>query len=310
LQAREFEITAVTGRVASAEASWKSMCERAAAYFELAKPRVLTMVLITTLAGFYMGSGNRFGLALALRLIVGTAFAAGGTLALNEYTERDTDARMERTRHRPIPSGRLQPLEALIFGIVTTAAGILYLWTNVNPLSAIVTGTITGLYLGAYTPMKRFTWLCHATGAVPGALPPVIGWVAARNGLGSEPLVFFGIMFLWQLPHSLSIARLYQRDYARAGIRMLPEPGRYGDPANSLMLAATSALLVLGLLPAVMSFAGLCYVPVALVLGIMMLFYCVRLVLSGPTIAAAQRLMKVSIVYLPAILLAMVLDKI
>lgn len=137
----------VTQRAAS------SVSEYAAAYFELAKPRVLTMVLITTLAGFYMGSDERFGFAPALRVIVGTALAAGGTLALNEYTERDTDARMERTRHRPLPSGRLQPMEALIFGLATGAAGIFYLWVEVNPLSAIVTGAITALYLGAYTPM-------------------------------------------------------------------------------------------------------------------------------------------------------------
>ena len=287
-----------------------SVSEYATAYFELAKPRVLTMVLITTLAGFYMGSGERFGFVLALNVIIGTALAAGGTLALNEYTERDTDARMERTRHRPLPSGRLRPIDALIFGVVTAVAGILYLWAKVNPLSAIVTGTVAALYLGAYTPMKRFTWLCHVIGAVPGALPPVIGWAAARNGLGGEPLVLFAIMFLWQLPHSLSIARLYQRDYACAGIHMLPEPGRYGDPANSLTIAAASALLVVGMLPALMRFAGLFYLSVAIVLGAVLLFHCLRLVLGGPTSAAAQRVMKVSLVYLPVVLLAMVLDKV
>ena len=206
---------------------------------------------------------------------------------------------MERTRHRPLPSGRLRPIEALIFGVVTAVAGIFYLWVEVNPLSAIVTGTIAALYLGAYTPMKRITWLCHVIGAVPGALPPVIGWAAARNGVGGEPLVLFAIMFLWQLPHSLSIARLYQRDYARAGIRMLPQPGRYGDPANSLMIAAAAALLVVGMLPALMRFAGLFYVPVALVLGALLLFHCLRLVLGRPTIAAAQYMLKAYTYYKP-----------
>ncbi len=286
-----------------------TVSEYAAAYFELAKPRVLTMVLVTTLAGFYMGSDEQFGFAPALRIIVGTALAAGGTLALNEYAERDTDARMERTRHRPLPSGRLRPIEALIFGVVTAVAGIFYLWVEVNPLSAMVTAAITALYLGAYTPMKRITWLCHVIGAVPGALPPVIGWAAARNALGGEPLVLFAIMFLWQLPHSLSIARLYQRDYARAGIRMLPQPGRYSDPANLLMIAAAAALLVVGMLPALMRFAGLFYVPVALVLGAVLLFHCLRLVLERPTIAAAQRVMKFSLLYLPVVLLVMVVDK-
>jgi heme o synthase len=287
-----------------------SVSEYAAAYLELAKPRVLTMVLIATLAGFYMGSGEQFEFVAALNVVIGTALAAGGTLALNEYAERDTDARMERTRHRPLPSGRLRPIDALIFGVVTGVAGLLYLWAKVNPLSAIVTGTIAALYLGAYTPMKRFTWLCQVIGAVPGALPPVIGWAAARNGLGVEPLILFAIMFLWQLPHSLSIARLYERDYARAGIRMLPERGRYGDPANLLMIAAASALLGVGMLPAVMRFAGLLYVSVAIVLGAMLVFHSMRLVLGGPTSAAALRVMKVSLVYLPVVLLAMVLDKV
>ncbi len=287
-----------------------SLSEYATAYFELAKPRVLTMVLIATLAGFYMGSGERFGFMPALNVIIGTALAASGTLALNEYTERDTDARMQRTRHRPLPSGRLRPIDALIFGVLTAVAGFLYLWVKVNPLSAMVTGTVAALYLGAYTPMKRFSWLCHVVGAVPGALPPVIGWAAARNSLGGEPLILFAIMFLWQLPHSLSIARLYQRDYARAGMHMLPEPGRFGDPANSLTIAAASALLVVGMLPALMRFAGLLYVPVAIVLGAVLLFHCLRLVLGGATSAAALRVMKVSLVYLPLVLLAMVLDKV
>jgi len=287
-----------------------SVGEYAVAYFELAKPRVLTMVLITTLAGFYMGSGEQFGFVMALNLIIGTALAAGGTLALNEYAERDTDAQMERTRHRPLPSGRLRPIDALIFGVVTAVAGILYLWARVNPLSAMVTGTIAALYLGVYTPMKRLTWLCQVIGAVPGALPPVIGWAAARNGLGGEPLILFAIMFLWQLPHSLSIARLYQRDYARAGIRMLPEPGRYGDPANLLTIVAAVALLLVGMLPALMRFTGLLYVPVAVVLGAVMLFHCLRLMQGGPASTAALRVMKISLVYLPVVLLAMVLDKV
>lgn len=282
----------------------------AIAYFELAKPRVLTMVLITTLAGFYMGSGEQFVFLLALNLTIGTALAAGGTLALNEYVERDTDSRMERTRHRPLPSGRLRPTDALIFGVVTAVTGFLFLWAKVNPLSAVVTGTIAALYLGAYTPMKRFTWLCHVIGAVPGALPPVIGWAAARNGLGGEPLILFAIMFLWQLPHSLSIARLYQRDYARAGIRMLPEPGRWGDPANSVTIAAASALLLVGMLPALMKFAGLVYLAVAIVLGAVLLFHCLRFVLGGSASTAALRVMKVSLVYLPVVLLVMVLDKV
>jgi protoheme IX farnesyltransferase len=276
----------------------------------LTKPRVLLMVLITTLAGFYMGSGAGFDFLIALNALAGTAFAAGGTLALNQYFERDTDAMMDRTRNRPVPSGRLRPIEALIFGLVTTAAGWGYLWVAVNPLSAAVTATITVLYLGAYTPMKRVSWLCHAVGAVPGALPPVIGWAAARGSLAAEPFVLFGIMFLWQLPHSLSIARLYQKDYARAGIRLLPKDGAYGNPANTLMLAASVMLVLIGMLPTVMGFAGEVYLFVAIALGAAMLFFGIRLALTPATASAARRVMMASLVYLPTVLLVMVLDKV
>lgn len=193
----------MNSEAATIESAFGAARERMTGYYELTKPRVLLMVLITALAGFYMGSGAEFEFALALKVMAGVALAAGGTLALNQYIERDTDAMMERTRNRPLPAGRLRPLEALVFGLITTAAGIAYLWDAVNPLAAAVTGAITVLYLAAYTPMKRYSWMCHVVGAVPGALPPVIGWAAARGSLAAEPMVLFGIMFLWQLPHSL-----------------------------------------------------------------------------------------------------------
>ncbi|HJU29636.1 MAG TPA: protoheme IX farnesyltransferase, partial [Candidatus Binataceae bacterium] len=173
----------MNSEIVTAEPRFAFSRERAASYFELTKPRVLTMVLITTLAGFYMGSGSGFEYETALKALVGTALAAGGTLALNEFFERDTDAKMDRTRGRPLPSGRLRPIEALIFGLAILVVGIAYLWFTVNPLSAVVTSAITVSYLGAYTPMKRYSWMCHIVGAVPGALPPVIGWAAARGSL-------------------------------------------------------------------------------------------------------------------------------
>jgi protoheme IX farnesyltransferase len=187
----------VNSSIATAETRFAFARGRAAGYYELTKPRVLTMVLITTLAGFYMGSGAEFDYAIALKVLVGTALAAGGTLALNEFFERDTDAKMDRTRGRPLPSGRLLPFEALIFGLAIVVVGIAYLWNAVNPLAALVTSAITVSYLGAYTPMKRYSWICHIVGAVPGALPPVIGWAAARDSLAAEPFVLFGIMFFW-----------------------------------------------------------------------------------------------------------------
>ena len=281
--------------------------ERIGAYYELAKPRVLTLVLITALAGFYLGAGADFAVALAIKMLAGVTLTAGGTMALNQYFERDTDALMTRTRHRPVPSGRLTPVAALIFGVATAVAGIAYLWTAVNPLSAVVTSAITVLYLGAYTPMKRYSWMCHAIGAVPGALPPVIGWAAARGTLAPEPFVLFGIMVLWQLPHSLSIARLYQHDYARAGLSLLPADRAWGNPASVLMLIAAFALTLFGTLPVWMKFAGSIYLATSVVCGAVMLYYSFALVRGTTT---ARRVMFVSLLYLPAVLLVMVLDKI
>ncbi|MGH7878132.1 MAG: heme o synthase [Candidatus Binataceae bacterium] len=279
---------------------------RGAAYYELAKPRVLAMVLIAALAGFYMATGADFDSIVALKMLAGVALAAGGTLALNQYVERGTDAIMHRTRERPVPSGRIAPVEALLFGALITALGIAYLWYAVNPLSALVTSAVTILYLAAYTPLKRYSWLCHVVGAVPGALPPVIGWAAARGSLALEPFVLFGIMVLWQLPHSLSIARLYQQDYARAGLSLLPRDRAWGNPASVLMLAATATLTLFGTLPTWMGFSGRIYLFIACLMGGVMFYYAVALVLTRVT---ARRVMFISLLYLPTILLAMALDR-
>ena len=295
---------------AAIERNLSSPYGRAAAYLELTKPRVLLMVLITALAGFYMGDGAAFEFAAALKALVGTALAAGGTLALNEYIEREFDARMTRTCNRPLPSGRLRPPEALVFGLIICVAGIIFLWFAVNPLTAMITGSITALYLGAYTPLKRYSWVCHVVGAVPGALPPLIGWAAARNSLAAEPWILFGIMFLWQLPHSLSIARLYQQDYARAGMYLMPRDRSYGNPANIVMIAATIVLVGFGTLPTVMGFAGTIYLSIAIVLGVIMLAYTLTLVRTPTTDDDARRVMRASLIYLPLVLLVMVLDKI
>ncbi len=279
-------------------------------YLELTKPRVTSMVLVTTLAGFYLGAAGAFDLAVALNLMVGTALASGGTLALNQYMERESDACMKRTRYRPLPDGRLRPPEALWFGLLTGAVGIVYLLLTVNWLAAAVTASITATYLFAYTPLKRVSWMCSLVGAVPGALPPVAGWAAARGRLGAEPWVLFGIMFLWQLPHSLSIAKLYRDDYERAGIRLLPEPRNGRAPENPVIIAASIALLAVGALPTVMGFAGMTYLVVAGILGVAMLA-CALVLVSGPeSAAAARRVMLASLIYLPSVLLVMVLDKI
>jgi len=265
------------------------------------------MVLVATAAGFYLGGIRAFDYLLALHLMIGTALAAGGTLALNQYFERDLDAMMLRTRMRPLPDGRLTPIEALIFGMVTTVAGLLYLWFTINALATIVTLVIGVLYLGAYTPLKRVSAICTVVGAIPGALPPVAGWAAARGTLSVEPLALFAIMYLWQLPHTLAIAELYRTDYARAGIRLLPidDPRATGRQVVSNSLA----LLAVGMLPTILGFAGLTYFLVALTAGAIMLVYGVKLA-AAPGPAAARRLLFASLVYLPIVLLVLVLDKV
>ena len=284
--------------------------KRLAAYFELTKPRVVAMVLLTTLVGFYLGSAERFDLWLALNTLAGTALAAGGTLALNQYFERGIDALMIRTQHRPLPMGQLTPAEALIFGAVATVAGCAWLWLAANLLAAAVTGAIALLYLFAYTPLKRVSWICHAVGAVPGALPPVAGWAAASGKLGLEPFVLFLIMCLWQLPHSLSIARLYQSDYARAGISMLPLARGRGNPVDRLILIDSVALILAGALPTMLGFAGRVSLMVAVALGGMMLFFGLRLARNPDAAAAARRVMFASLFYLPIIFLVIVLDRV
>jgi heme o synthase len=299
----------LNGNAAAVPLAPATLRGRAAAYLELTKPRVVIMILITALAGFYMGNAAEFNFVLGLKLLCGTALAAGGTLALNQYFERNFDAMMYRTRSRPLPSGRLQPREALVFGLAIGLSGIIYLFAVVNPLSASITGAISLLYLGGYTPMKRFTWWCHMIGGVPGALPPVIGWAAARGTLGAEAFVLFGIMLLWQLPHSLSIARIYQADYARAGLSLLPLDRTRGNPVDAVMIIASGLLVGFGTVPTWMGFAGRVYLAVALMLGLWMLYGAIRLVWGDKTSAAARNVMFVSLVYLPTVLLLMVLDK-
>ena len=275
----------------------------------LTKPRVVVMVLIATLVGYYLGSTGAPGYLRLVHALIGTGLAAAGTLALNQFLEREVDARMERTRLRPLPDGRLQPLEALAFGAAITAAGLLYLMVTVGPASAGVTAVIVGLYLFAYTPLKLRSSLCMVVGAIPGALPPVAGWVAARGELGVGAWVLFAIMFLWQLPHTLAIARLYQDDYARAGIRVLPVVDPDGTSTERQIVTGCLALLVVGLLPTLIGLAGPAYFFGALILGTVFLG-CGMLQALSPSVPAARRLLFASLLYLPALLILMALDKV
>jgi protoheme IX farnesyltransferase len=281
---------------------------RTADFIALTKPRVVSMILITTWVGFYLGSHGATDYLLLLPTLIGTALAAGGTLTLNQYMERDIDALMNRTRHRPLPDGRLSPAEALAFGLVTAAAGLVYLAVAVNPLSAGVAGTITITYLLLYTPLKRVTPFCSIVGAVPGALPPVIGWAAVRNGFGVEAGILFAILFLWQLPHSLAIGQLYRDDYARAGFRLLPVVEPDAQSTARQIVNNCLALVAVGLLPTIVGLAGPLYFVAAMILGLGFLTYGIRFA-RRRTEAAARQLLFASLIYLPAILIAMALDK-
>ena len=286
-----------------------NVLRRASDFLELAKPRVVLMVLITAFVGFYVGSAAVPNYLELLQMLFGTALAAGGTLALNQYLERDTDSVMERTRHRPLPDGRLQPREAAWFGLLITMGGLLYLALAVNLMSAGVTAVITLTYLLLYTPLKRKSSLCMLVGAVPGALPPVIGWVAAGGALTVDAWVLFAILFLWQVPHTLAIARLYRDDYARAGIRFLPVIDPDSGSTDRQIISHTAALLVVSLLPTLLGFAGAIYFVAAFVLGVVFLANGITLAINS-TFLGARRLLYASLIYLPALLLVMALDRV
>ncbi|HEX7231600.1 MAG TPA: heme o synthase [Candidatus Binatia bacterium] len=295
-------ITTGTVQIANATAA-----RRAADFFELVKPRIVFMVLITALVGYYAGSSGVPQYFRLLQMLFGTALAAAGTLTLNQFLERDIDALMNRTRRRPLPDGRVLPQDALWFGILLTTAGLSYLALGVNLLSAIVAGAITISYLFVYTPMKRCSALCVPVGAVPGALPPVIGWVAARGDLSVDAWILFAIMFLWQIPHTLAIAYLYREDFARAGIQFLPVIDPEGASTNRQVLIHCGALWVVSFLPTLIGIAGALYFVIAFVLGAAFLASGIKLVLA-PSRSSARRLLFASLVYLPALLLVMALD--
>jgi len=295
-----------TGTVAI---SGEGVLRQFADFFELAKPRIVLMVLVTAFVGFYVGSEKIPDYLRLLQMLFGTALAAGGTLALNQFVERDTDAMMQRTRRRPLPDGRVQPREALWFGALITMAGLVYLALAVNLQSAWVTALITLSYLLLYTPMKRKSSLCMLVGAVPGALPPVIGWVAARGDFKVDAWVLFAIMFLWQVPHTLAIARLYREDFAKAGIQFLPVIDPEGASTNRQIISHCAALLAVSLLPTLLGLAGAVYFTVAFVLGVGFLASGISLAMES-TPSGARRLLFASLIYLPVLLLVMALDRV
>jgi len=277
-------------------------------YIQLTKPRITFMVIVTTFIGFILGSAGPIDYVLLLHTIFGTALVAAGASALNMVLEWDVDARMRRTENRPIPAGRITVLQALSFGSILSGAGLIYLLVLVNPLTSVLAAITLALYLFAYTPLKRKTSLCTVVGAVPGAIPPMMGWTAVQGTIGFQAWWLFSILFLWQLPHFLAIGWLYREDYARGGFPMLPVTDTEGTQTSRQVIINTVALIAVSLLPAFLGLSGVLYFAGALILGIMFLIMGIRLwqTKSNPS---ARQLLLASVLYLPLLLSLLVLDK-
>ncbi len=282
--------------------------QRSLDYLALVKPRVVMMVLAVTTTGFYMGSLGPLDWLRLLHLNVGMALAAGGTLALNQYIERDWDALMQRTQWRPLPNARLHSTAALSFGLIMTIGGILYLTVSVQVLAGLLTAVTTCSYLFLYTPLKRKTSLCLVVGALPGALPLVTGCIAADEIVTHKVWMMFAILFLWQLPHSLAIAWLYQEDYERAGFRLLPIVESNTYRIGRYIVMTCILLLAVSLIPVVFGLAGWVYFVMMFLLGVAFLYWSLTAAFA-PTQEAIRRLVVVSLIYLPLALMTMVLSK-
>ena len=278
-------------------------------YWTLTKPEVNVLVLASTLAGFYLGSrGPLSGLRLAHTLL-GTLLVASGTATLNQFIEREYDARMRRTANRPLPAGRLAPSWALGFGVLLSVTGALDLALAVNALSSLLAVLTMGSYLAFYTPLKRRTPLCTLVGAFPGAMPPLIGWAAARGSLSREAWVLYAVLFLWQFPHFLGIAWMYREDYARAGYLMLPPKDVEGRFTGREIFAFTLLLLPVSLMPVWLGQAGVVYLVGATLVGLAFLLCGARLAHSRSN-ALARSLVLASVVYLPLLFVLMMVDRI
>ncbi len=282
---------------------------RLADLLDLTKPRITLMVILTTGIGALLGSPGEVAPILVLHALLGTGLVCAGSSALNHVIERDLDALMTRTANRPVPAGRIPAEAALVFGVVLAVAGLLELALAVNLLTALLGAVALAGYLFLYTPLKRVSPLAMIVGAVPGALPPVMGWAAVSESLTAGAWVLFGILFLWQLPHFLAIAWMCREDYARAGFPMVPVVDPDGRSTARQMILFGVALLAMSLLPSALGLTGATYTLGAIVLGLFFLGVCVAFALSHST-AAARRVLLVSVVYLPAVLAVMVLDRI
>lgn len=281
----------------------------AADLMELVKARLSVLTVATAMAGFALGVRDTWSWLLLASTLVGTALSAAGAAALNQWWERDLDARMKRTQDRPLPAGRMTSSDALLTGLVLSFSGVLLLALFANLLAAGLAALTIIFYILVYTPLKRITPLNTIVGAVPGALPPLIGWTAARGSVNAEGLTLFAILFLWQMPHFLAIAWLYRADYARAGFKMLSENDETGAVTGRQAFIYALALLAVSLLPSVFFDYSATYFYGALLLGAGFASLAANFAVSGGSIPAARWLFLGSIAYLPLLLGLMVLAR-
>lgn len=276
---------------------------------DLVKARLSLLTVVTAMAGFALGVKDSWSWLLLAATVTGTALSAAGAAALNQWWEREFDARMKRTRERPLPAGRMASSDALLTGVGLSLSGVLCLALFANVLAAALAAATIASYIFVYTPLKRVTTLNTIVGAVPGALPPLIGWTAARGSINAEGVTLFAILFLWQMPHFLAIAWLYRSDYAQAGFRMLSENDESGAVTGRQAFIYALALLAVSLLPSVFFAYSALYFYGALLLGAGFASVAANFAVSGGSVPAARWLFLASIVYLPFLLALMVLAR-
>lgn len=276
-------------------------------FIQLIKPRIALLIVISTAVGYCYGTLSGFNLLTLLHALLGTALMAGGSATLNQWFERDLDAQMNRTRKRPLPAGTVRPRQAVLFGLVLSVIGVLELWFFTNSLAALLGLATTVGYLFAYTPLKRVDPICTTIGALPGAMPPLIGFAAARGHLDIEAWVLFSILFLWQFPHFHAIAWIYREDYKRAGIKMLAVVRPHGAGLAIEILAALLLLVPVTLAPTVLHMAGKVYFVAAFALDLAFLYFGLRLSRERNA-KRARTLLLASVIYIPILFAFLVFD--
>ena len=277
-------------------------------YIELTKPRVTWLILMSTAVGWFFGLRAGWSWMVLVHTVLGTGLIASGTFCLNQWMERDADAKMRRTRNRPLPAGRISPARAFWFGVLLSVLGFLDLWLGANLLAALL-GAFTLLsYLLAYTPLKKRSPHATTVGAIPGAMPPLIGFAASAGTVTLEGWILFAILFLWQFPHFHSIAWMYREDYSRAGIRMLPVVEPDGESTARQILITSLALIPISMTPGLLRMTGVWYMAGAFILGVLFLYTGIR-VARERTLLRARGVLLASVLYLPALYGLMLLDR-